>query len=412
MRRPYKNPARKLSADSQRLTMLAQALIQASSRVEERQWESQMDALLHKLLRNRQQDALDAALEHLFRHAPPAYDALTDAMEAVSESCVIEQDGVQYDALLIAAPILAWTRFSIAAGPITAKMHTSLSAHLRAHILADDTQLALAPILFSIDQLPRTHSDTYALTQKMAQAALSGEAVTIEGKQAETAPFLADTRYLLAVVITRRGAPMFRWQAEGGMAAREQAQTQWNTQVLPGIARMLPGCGIELLLPEAYFVACREGDKRIRPASIRAAVHYLTHVLGIEATALQAIIGGFSDEDSSDRVDEYRIGFAPLHQPGIFYGVVWPLYGDEENEESPYHMEFEQDGSTLPRKTPLEEIHALLQESGIIRIQRHVDPFVMEFCDDCGAPLFADPEGELVHAEMPEEVADNAGHLH
>ena len=33
-------------------------------------------------------------------------------------------------------------------------------------------------------------------------------------------------------------------------------------------------------------------------------------------------------------------------------------------------------------------------------------------CDDCGAPLFPDSEGELVHAEMPEEAASPSPHLH
>jgi hypothetical protein len=36
----------------------------------------------------------------------------------------------------------------------------------------------------------------------------------------------------------------------------------------------------------------------------------------------------------------------------------------------------------------------------------------MEFCDDCGAPLFPDREAELVHAEMPEQPAASSQVLH
>ena len=86
--------------------------------------------------------------------------------------------------------------------------------------------------------------------------------------------------------------------------------------------------------------------------------------------------------------------------------MIWPLYGDEEAEENAFGIQ-----EAEPCKSPLEEIHALLEESGIIRIKRHLEQFSMESCDDCGAPLFADPEGELVHAEMPEETA-NPAHLH
>ena len=38
--------------------------------------------------------------------------------------------------------------------------------------------------------------------------------------------------------------------------------------------------------------------------------------------------------------------------------------------------------------------------------------FPMEFCDDCGAPLFPNREAELVHAEMPEQPTANSQVLH
>ena len=38
--------------------------------------------------------------------------------------------------------------------------------------------------------------------------------------------------------------------------------------------------------------------------------------------------------------------------------------------------------------------------------------FPMEFCDDCGAPLYPNVEAELVHAEMPEQPTANSQVLH
>jgi hypothetical protein len=35
---------------------------------------------------------------------------------------------------------------------------------------------------------------------------------------------------------------------------------------------------------------------------------------------------------------------------------------------------------------------------------RHAVLFSPELCDDCGAPLFPDRHGEVVHAEMPEDT--------
>lgn len=416
MRRPSKNTPHKLSPDSQRLATLAQAIIQASSRLEERNWERQLDLLLRKLLKAHHQEVIDAAFDHLFKLESAAYDALMECAEAASESCQIEQDGVCYDALLIAMPILAWTRFSIASGAIPAEMVTTLSTHLQAHMLATETKMAMMPNLFSIDQLPRSHAETFALTQKMAQAALKDSALKQVAQQPETAPFLADTRYLLAVVTAVAGEPLFRWQISANLQERDEALAQWNTQAMPNIARLLPGCGIELLLPEAYFVACREGDKQIRPASIRAAVHYLTYTLNVEPNDLQAIIGSFGEESADGRVDEYRISFALMENMEVVYGIVWPLYGQEDDEELQYRaMEVPSDpviSADVERKSPIEEILALLEECGVINVKRHAELFAMEVCDDCGAPLFPDMDAELTHAEMPEDAPTGSTHLH
>lgn len=374
-----------------------------------------MDTLLQKLLKNDHQHTIDAALDFLFKTESGAYDALMESVESASESTVVEHDGATYDALLVALPILAWTRFAIPSGAISTDLSMTLSAHLYAHVLASDTKLALAPTLFSIDQLPRSHAETFAITQRMAQAALTGGNLRPPVNPPETAPFLADTRYLLGVVVAAQGAPLFRWQASLNPADRDEALTQWRAQATPTIARLLPGCGIELLLPEAYFVACREADRQIRPASIRAAVHYLTHTLGVAADELHANIGSFSEESSGGRVDEYRIGLSVGAAPDIVYGIVWPLYGEEDDEEvrgTPGPDTKLPQSGVPDNKTPLEEIVALLRECGVTEVKYHSERFAMEFCDDCGAPYYPDREAELVHAEMPEDAPAGPGHFH
>lgn len=407
MRRSLKGPSARLSADSQRLIALCKALIQASSRVEERAWERDLDALLHKALRLGHQADIDAALEQLFKTRSEAYEVLMDGVEAGSESCIVEHEGKQYQALLIAAPILAWTRFTIASGPFSQDLLLTLSAQLQAHVLAADTQLAMAPLLHSIDQLPKNHADTYALTQRMAQAALTKAALRNPASVPETVPFLADTRYLLATVVAPLGAPLFRWQEAVNPAERSAALAQWQAQGQPSVERLLPGCGIELLLPDAYFMACRAADKAIRPASVKAAVHYLTHTLNVGPEDLSAVIGGFADPAGDGRIDEYRVSYVLRPSMEVVYGLVWPLYGEEEALE-------EMPGVADPDapQTPVQEITALLRESGVVHIKHHEEIFPMEFCDDCGAPLYCDLESELVHAEMPEEAAQTPSHLH
>lgn len=415
MRRPFKSSSAKISSDSQRLATYARGIALASSRLEERSWEKHIDALLHKVLKTAHQDCIDTALDTLFKSDANAYDALMEAVEAASEAAVIEHDGQRYDALLIAVPILAWTRFSIAAGPISAELHTTLAAHLNAHVLAPDVKLALAPMLYAIDQLPRTHVETFAVLQRLATTALKGSAARASTDVPETAPFLADTRYLLAAVVAPAGQPLLRWQASLQVDDREDALLQWQVQAMPNIVRLLPGCGVELLLPEAYYVACREGDRQIRPASIRAAVHFLTHTLEIDARELQVSIGSFSEEPAPGRADEYRIGFSVGQATDVVYGVVWPLYGEEDEDDDSDIGAIPLQRLAVgeePQPTPLEQITTLLREAGVTNIVRHADRFPMEFCEDCHAPMFPDAEADLVHAEMPEDTPPVATHFH
>jgi len=420
MRRSKQASPHKLSAESQRLATYAQAVGQAASRIEERAWEHSLDAQLQKLLKTGHQDTIDATLNALFKEDLNAYDVLMDSVEAVSESGsfnIDTADGVSkpYDVLLVAAPILAWTRFAIASGAIPSDILQTLSAHFSAHLLADGTQIAMSPTLFSIDQLPRSHVETYGKVHKLAQAAIKGSVLKADTKVPETAPFLADTRYLLVAVVAPAGAPLFRWQMAEHQAnfaeERAAALEQWRVQATPTVNRLLPGCGVELLLPEAYYMACREADKLIRPVSIRAAVHYLTHTLMIEPSDLRAVIAGFGEENADGQIDEYRVAFTQRSSPDVIYGVVWPLYGQEDEEGTPPEGPGALTALQKPM-TPVEDIISHLNAAGVTQIKKHSERYVVEFCDDCGAPLFADPQGELAHAEMPEDTPTGTEHFH
>ncbi len=372
-----------------------------------------MDGIAQKLLKAKRQDAIDAALDNLFKMELSAYDTLLQTVEAASESCTIEHEGKLYDVLLIAAPVLAWTRYLIPAGPIPTEMQITLTAHLAAHVLADDTHVAMVPALHAIDQLPFTHSDTCALTKNLALAAIKGTAYKLPANQPDTAPFLADTRYLLAAVAAPSGQPLFRWQTAQTPASaatqRAEALAQWQQQAGPNVARLLTGCNVELLLPEAYFAACRKADLQVRPCSIRAAVHYLTHTLDVEPAALRAVVAGFGDIAPDAPLSEYRIGFSTSDNHNILYGIVWPLYGQEEDDDD-FPVAPSMEAGRHP--TPIQEILDLLEETGVVCEKRHHERFPMEFCEDCGAPLFADSTSNLVHAEMPEDSEQGTTQLH
>lgn len=408
MRRPAKRSSSRLSADSQRLVNSSQAVAGSTSRLEERAWERSLDLLLHKQLKSNHQGMIDAALDHLFKSDLPAYDVLVEAVESNSEACALEFDGQLYSVQLLALPVLAWTRFSIASGHLPAEIRNGLFAHLHAHVLADNARVALAPTLYAIEQLPRHHADVFALAQRMGQSAIKQTAPHLSLEETPTAPFLADTRYLIAAVAVPSGTPVYRWQMdESASAVHEKALAleAWTTQATPLLSRFLPGCNVELLLPQPYYFACREADKRIRPAAIRAADHYLTHTLGVASSELHANIGSFC-EDINGQVDEYRIGFSIGGDDNVVYGIVWPLYEQEDGDEMR--------DMTVPDspRTPIEEVLSVLRECGIVHIKLHAERYTMEFCDDCGTPLFPAADGDLVHAEMPEDAPVASEHFH
>lgn len=401
--------AKRLPPDADKLVGLSLALFASGSRIEDRFWEAKLDALLAKLIRGGNQTTLDAALDHLQQNHPDAYGALADMAETHSESINFEHEGQPYEALLIAAPILAWTRYAIPAGILKPELTDTLRTHLHAHVLAQGTQVALSPFLYSIDQLPRHHVEAYRLTQQLSQAAAGIQTTKLNfGDLPETSPILADPRFLLAVVAAPAGQALFRWQeeAEGGVRIeRSLCLEQWAAQGGANLSLALPGCEFECLLPDAYYSACRDADERIRPHTIQTAIRYLFDTIGTTPQDLRAVIAGFGEQ----RIDEYRVGFTRRGSNDVMYGVVWPLYGRENGEAAGDDTMIEQE---TPGDGPVEEIVTLLKEAGLTDIRRHAGRFEPEYCDDCGAPLYADPLGEIVHAEMPEEASPTQPHLH
>ncbi|MFZ6844911.1 DUF2863 family protein [Undibacterium sp. RuTC16W] len=407
MRRPPQNKSTKLSQESLRLVNLAVAVSQSASRIEDEAWQKQLDALVRKNLKAHHA-LLDNAAEHVFKHHPEAYEVMIETLESLSTSQAFEHDGQWFDALLITAPVLAWTRFEIAAGQIASDHAQLLATQLQACLLTPQARLHLLPTLYSLDQLPRNHSETAVLLERLAQAELKGLAPQHSQDLLPVIPFLADIRFMLAVVIVPQAQPLFQWQEIVAPFDCAQAKTialeKWTEQATPILSRLLPGCHIDLLMPEAFYTACREADIKIRPALLRSAVFYLTQHLDVDASELQTIVAGFGDEDSPGQIEEYRISFLLKSAPEVLYGVVWPLYQPDDQVNA----------IDCPTENIcVGEIPAILNDCGVLDIHKIEDVFSMEFCDDCHAPLFPDADADLVHAEMPADTpAQGSEHFH
>ena len=384
-----------LSPDAERLVAAALGLANSGSRSEDRFWEGVLAERLEHLLDGTHAPSVYDALDRLDQTDGEAYGALIEAVEDASEALTLEIDGQRWDCLLVSAPLVAWTRYRIPAGPLAADVVNALSAHWQAHVLADGARFRLAAYLYSVDQLPRDFSELRKATRKLGQGAVSGQAPRLDLKSLpDTAEMLADSRYLLGVVAVPHGQPMFRWQQrDGDYASRVQCLEQWIAQARPNLEPLLPGCGFECLLPDAYHINMRESDRRVRPYAIRAAVHFLTHALSAEPSTIRAAIAAFGDE----RVDEFRIGLSLEGSDDVAQGVVWPLFGAESETDDP---------------SPLETIRDTLRDVGVAEIRVWPELNEPEYCEDCGVPLYPDMKGEIVHAEMPDDLEPDVTHFH
>jgi len=394
MKRSRFSRRNKHTPDTELLIRLCNNLVQSGSRLEDGFWEERLTAAIERLLADDEESPIMAALDHLYGAGGRAYDALADMVEYCCETSI--GDGGEaftggYDALLIAAPVLAWSRYGIPSGPIAAEMLRNLRVQLQAHVLARDARLALADFLFSPDQLPQSYPATASLTRRLTKVALHDRDLKIDAQQmAETVNFLSDTRYLLAVVAVPRGAPLFRWQEEDG--SKQEALRQWRIQGGEALRPLLTACAMELHLPEAYHAATREADRVSRPYAVRAATAFLQTMFNITAADLRAVIAPFYDRS----LEEYRIGFTLRNSHDVVHGIVWPLLFDED------------EGSDV-----LSQIETTLREAGVHEVIVLDHRFPLEYCDDCGAPLYPDPDGEPVHAELPEiDETITPRHLH
>jgi Protein of unknown function (DUF2863) len=386
----------RLTRNSERLVTFALGLAASGSRMEDRYWDSRLVASLQELLDGHHDSVIDAALEQLFQTNISAYEELVDLVEGMAESIEIDSSDGPHHALLIAAPVIASSKYSVPVGPIDTELAQSLGTLIQSQVVASQARFAFAAHLFSIEHLPKKFSAMRELTRQLADAASKGHAPTISlAALPETPHMLADVRFLLAAIVAPRGMPHFRWQevGTGAHVGRTQCSEQWVSHVLPALTTLLPGCQFECLLPDAYFASAREADRRVRPVSLRAAVAFLTAALNVAPTELRALIAAFGETHT----DEYRIGFTEQDSMEVVHGVVWPLFGDDEEESG---------------LTTIDTIETCLRACGVTKIERINERFAPEFCADCSAPLFADPTGDIVHAELPEDAEVSNSYLH
>lgn len=394
---PAKTREPRLARDTQQLITLASHCAKAGSRYEDVFWEREILSLAAKLMAAGKDVIIEAALDSTLGTTDAAeldaHETLLSFCEAAAECSSIDADGAKFDALLIAMPMVAWSRYAIPSGPLAEKNEAaSKTAHalmplLHTHVLADGARTSMSPFLYSIDQMPISFSGVHKLAQKLAQAAIGDKRPIFDrAKLPAAADLLADVRFLIVGVSVPEGAPLFRWQQDTSLT-RAASASVWTKHAKPLMASLLPGCEFECLLPDAYFVSCREADRRVRPYAIRAAVSFLENTLKVKPEKVHAVVAAVGEK----AVNEFRISFITPGQSDVVHGSIWPVFSADEDET---------------------DIIRILRECKLSHITTPEGMFDPEHCDDCGAPLFANEDGEMVHPAWPDDTEHAAAHYH
>jgi hypothetical protein len=407
MKRLRSKSAHRASKDTERLVSLCAAAVASGSNVEANFWFRTINHEAAALMERGNDAAIESALDQTFQHNPAGHELLAGAAEAAAESVEFTHEGKTFVALLVAVPLITWSKYSIAWGKISEKMLAPVRDALAQHIVAEAAAFTVNPYLYALDQLPIGYAATRKLTKKMADAALDDKAASIDyAKLGETADMPADVRLLLACVVAEQHTPHFRWQAPDQIAAdavkpgtlhgtrdslglRAQSLMQWIEHCRPHLAKLIPGAAFECGLPDAYFHNCREMDRGVRPVSLTATLDEMETLLPLPRPEMSVVVAGVGE----NQVDEYRIGITRRGHDGIFHGIIWPLFGNEDDDSNP---------------SPRDEIAAILKGVNVKDVHLLSGTHRPEFCDDCGAPLYFNADGEAVHAELPED-SDGAG---
>lgn len=390
LKRP--RPARRSrhSAELDELLRLANGLAHSGTLAEDRFWQDGLLKIVNEIIGDEDEETLTAALDALAKSDTQAWNELADVIEASAETRYFEHEGQPWVGLLFAAPVLSWSRYAIPSGPLGRELAQNLRVQLGAHVFARNVRVTMVDFLFSPDQLPEGYVNTTKLTETLLDHVMDNSTVTFDPRELpETRSFLSDTRYIVGLVAAPLGAPILRWHEEDGVM--EEARQQWSKQGGGVLQPVFAGCAFEPLLPLVYFAAWREADRASRAYAVRATISFLQVALNVEARQLAAAIAPCHGR----RLEEYRIGFSKVGDEQVINGVVWPLLDNEDE-----HTDC------------VGEIEALLRECGLTDIVSHDHHFPLDYCDDCGSPLYPNADGELLHSEAPEDTQEQPRHLH
>jgi hypothetical protein len=374
----------RLSRDAERVIWLTGKLHESFSRIESTWLEDEIMALTVKLLEANDPEMMDVMADRMSEKDPELFKEFQYLLGAVNQVKTTAEGAY----LILAMPIMAWSRYAIPTPQLSASVLDSLRDLMTRHILATGSRVIFANHLLSSNQVPGDPVSAWQLSKALWQSAEVGQDCPVDlPPDPEEISVFIDIRYVYACAFIPKGRPVFRWNELND--GRAQVATRWQKQAAPLIQTVLPGCTFEVLLPDSLSSAQSMVIHDFSVFSVVNAVPYLTETNKLPANKFCAVLGLFGDKLR----EEWRISFMRIGSNDVLFGVTWHVDPGNEGAEVGTEIEYLLKKAKIGDVIVLDELFSLL------------------YCHGCGAPLYPNLDGENVHAKLSDEMTHSTAPL-
>lgn len=377
------------SSDTQaELVRLAHLSEESTSDIEDRAVDAAIESICRKALDQFDESDIEAALAQLKDEDGPAYDDLLAHAEDCAQS-IIGQDKLH---LLVLIPVFAWSRFKLPFGKLPKETLVKIAELYKSLYMEDDASIVIGDSLICAEHIPERLKSVRELLNAMTTRQKSPVSVFSIAKllNHDPAPDFADTRYLVVALTAAKADAMFK-QLSRGDIERARTHMDFSLRCHDILETDMRGCVFAVQPPSGFFSAWRQAENAMRVYALKALVGFVG-CMGFGPSELIATTAVFTrpTPSANEPNAEIRIGISTRISPDqVVAGITWPCNPEEAD----------------PNQNFAGEVLASLQVSRIAALDQ---VFTMEWCEDCGAPLYANPEGYVTHIEVPESMQQSA----
>lgn len=356
-------------------------LAQCTSQLQAQPHEARIRELCNAVLDQGEDGDIEAALAHFKQEEPGGYGY--EKLLAIAEDCseaIVDERG---SALMLLIPIMAWSRYRNYYGILDQDVLEDIADCVRRCFASPKARVIMGSHMISADHLPEAFREVRGLVDGMRRLD-HGEVYGIGSLLRETPPpDFADSRYILCTVAADKTEDLLR-PNDDTLVSMARAMMNFCLEVHDILEFTMIGSVFEVQPVGGFYQSWRESETTMRAWGLKALVDFAAS-MGFAPDKLVATMGLFvPNARENDKMSELRIGLTPKNEPDhVIAGIAWPLMPDEMDSFA---------GTA----------HDILESKSLHDIVEHEQTFSLEWCEDCGSPLYATPDGLVVHVELPD----------